>query len=222
MKARILSSWLCGTIWAVMTVAHVFAQNAPPPPPTVAPDAASTAALATNTSVPPHALPPASVVPVSAQDLSPAPNTSLSAGSSEIQSLTQAGLDQSVILAYITNSAVRFNLNPDHIILLQRAGVSSQVIGAMIQHDRALLVTAPPPTDPAPPTVSLAVPPPTPGQVPIIALDESGVGDFVEVDEGYSVAEQPHSVGPIRVPYPVKLNDPIVILRLPAFTVPYW
>ena len=222
MKARISSGWLFGTTWAVVAAAHVLAQNTPLPPATIVPGAA-TAALATSTSAPPHALLPAPVAPASAQELSSVPTaTPLSAGSLEIQNLTQAGLDQSVILAYITNSAVRFNLSPDHIIHLQHAGVSSRVLGAMMQHDRALLAAAPPPTDPAPPAVSLVVPSPTPGEVPIIASDESGANDFMEVEEGYSVAEQPPNVGPVRVPYPVKLNDPIVILKLPTFTVPYW
>jgi hypothetical protein len=34
--------------------------------------------------------------------------------------------------------------------------------------------------------------------------------------------DQPASAGPVRVPYPVKLNDPIIILRLPSFALPCW
>jgi hypothetical protein len=42
---------------------------------------------------------------------------------------------------------------------------------------------------------------------------------MVEPDD---VPDQPASAGPVRVPYAVKLSDPIVIFRLPTFTVPYW
>ena len=38
----------------------------------------------------------------------------------------------------------------------------------------------------------------------------------------YYAPEQPENTGPVRVPYAVKLNDPIVILKLPTFRVPYW
>jgi len=40
----------------------------------------------------------------------------------------------------------------------------------------------------------------------------------VEPDD---VPDQPASLGPVRAPYAVKLNDPIVILKLPSFTVPW-
>jgi hypothetical protein len=49
--------------------------------------------------------------------------------------------------------------------------------------------------------------------------DAAGTLVFVEPDD---VPNQPRSAGPVRVPYPVKLNDPIIILRLPTFTLPYW
>jgi hypothetical protein len=42
---------------------------------------------------------------------------------------------------------------------------------------------------------------------------------WVEPDD---VPDQPESVGPVRMPYPVKLSDPIIILRLPTFALPCW
>jgi hypothetical protein len=222
MKARISPGWLFGMAWGAVAAAHVFAQEPPAPPTTTTPDAALAAAMAANKGAPPPRLPLAPLVPASAADLSPAPNTPLSAGSSEIRSLTQAGVEQPVIVAYITNSPRIFNLSPDDIIQLQGAGVPPAVISAMIQHDQALRATASPPTDPAPLTATLAVMPPAPGEVQIIANDESWADDYLAVDDGYSVAEQPENAGPVRMPYPVKLNDPIVILKLPTFTVPCW
>ena len=216
MKARISLGRLFGMVWAVVAASHVVAQDTPASPATASSDAAGPAAAAPNANTPFHPL------PASAADLSPSLKPPLSAGSGEIQSLTQAGVDQRVILAYITNSAARFNLSPDHIIHLKDEGVLPQVIKAMLHHDQALPATAPPLTVPAPPPATLAVPPPAPGEVQVIANDEPWAVEYVVADEGYSVAEQPASAGPIRVPYPVKLNDPIVIFKLPTFTVPCW
>ena len=63
-----------------------------------------------------------------------------------------------------------------------------------------------------------AAPAPAPAQV--IANDNSNAGgDWIYVEPD-NVPDQPASAGPVRVPYPVKLNDPIVILKLPTFSVP--
>ena len=51
--------------------------------------------------------------------------------------------------------------------------------------------------------------------------DSDAAGTLVSVKPD-DVPNQPRSAGPVRVPYPVKLNDPIIILRLPTFTLPYW
>ena len=34
--------------------------------------------------------------------------------------------------------------------------------------------------------------------------------------------EQPEGIGPVRARYAVKLNDPIIMLRVPTLTVPCW
>ncbi len=125
-------------------------------------------------------------------------------------------------MAYVTNSPHSFNLNPDQIIYLWNRGVPRRVISAMIQHDEALRAAAPAPTKPAVSTGALAPPPSAPDEVQIVANDEPWAGDYLGIDEDYSVAEQPQGVGPVRAPYPVRLNDPIVMLKLPTFTVPYW
>ena len=161
----------------------------------------------------------------------------------EVERLTKAGVDEGVVLAYVINSAGTFNLTADQIVRLKNVGVSPQVVNAMIQHDQELisgarpLTAASPPSLPAAfqaalaahpqPAVTTAAPSaapaaPAPGPVQIIANDDyNSEPDLIYVEPD-DVPDQPASLGPVRAPYPVKLNDPIIVLRLPSFTVPYW
>ena len=52
--------------------------------------------------------------------------------------LTQAGVDEGVILTYITNSGSTFNLDSDKIIYLKDIGLPNEVVNAMMQHDQQL------------------------------------------------------------------------------------
>jgi hypothetical protein len=52
--------------------------------------------------------------------------------------LTQSGVEQSVILAYVSNSSSPFNLDSDQIIYLNDIGVPSEVATAMMQRDQQL------------------------------------------------------------------------------------
>lgn len=56
----------------------------------------------------------------------------------EIIKLAQAGVEESVMLTYITNSSSMFNLGSDEIIYLNDLGVASNVVTAMLQHDQGL------------------------------------------------------------------------------------
>ena len=56
---------------------------------------------------------------------------------SQIVSLTESGVEESVMLAFVTNSASRFSLGSDEIIYLNDIGVSPAVITAMLEHDKA-------------------------------------------------------------------------------------
>jgi hypothetical protein len=62
----------------------------------------------------------------------------LSAPSAELVKLASSGVDQGVMLAYVTNSASTFNLTADEIIYLNDMGVPGPVVTAMIQRDQAL------------------------------------------------------------------------------------
>jgi hypothetical protein len=161
----------------------------------------------------------------------------------EVERLTKAGVDEGVVLAYVINSAGTFNLTADQIVRLKNIGVSPQVVNAMIQHDPELiagarpLTAAPPPSLPAAlqaalaahpqpavatatPSTASAAPAPAPAQ--IIANDDYDADRdwiYVEPDD---VPDQPANLGPVRAPYAVRLNDPIIVLRLPSLSVPYW
>jgi hypothetical protein len=121
------------------------AQTQPAPPaPTTAADAS--------------AVPPASITPPP----SILPNSPLA----EVIKLVQAGVDESVILSYVTNSASTFNLDSDKIIYLSDLGVPNEVVSAMMQHDQVLqqqmAAANPPPPPPEPTTTEPTEPPPPP------------------------------------------------------------
>ncbi len=163
----------------------------------------------------------------------------------EIERLAKAGVDEGVVQAYINNTAGTFNLTADQVIYLKNLGLSPQVINTMIDHDqelisgaRPLTAAAPPPFPPAVQATlaarlhpagdagapSAAPTPPLPAtRSTIIAPDDDSdtAGDWVMVEPD-DVPDQPRSAGPVRVPYAVKLSDPIIVFRLPTFTVPCW
>src|SRR6266404_9993281 len=86
--------------------------------------------------------------------------------------LANSGVDEHVMLAYVTNSAGTFSLGPEEIIYLNDIGVPAPVVTAILQHDHMMVESAvnaarPPlvpnteptdrgpsdvPTEPAPPT----------------------------------------------------------------------
>ncbi len=71
-----------------------------------------------------------------------APSNALSASAAEIVKLAQAGVDEGVMLAYVTNSPNAFQLTSDDIVYLNDVGVSGTVVTAMIQRDQALGVSS--------------------------------------------------------------------------------
>lgn len=61
-----------------------------------------------------------------------------SAALSEVIKLAQAGVDESVMLTYVTNSQNLFKLGADEIIYLKDIGVPDNVVTAMLERDHAL------------------------------------------------------------------------------------
>jgi hypothetical protein len=218
MKARILTGWILGIALAGATTACGLAQEGPKPPLSkISTDVAGTLPSAQGTNAASQSNPTAPVVLGKLDDKSPSLSPPLSTWSDEIQKLTRARVDEHVILAYITNSAGLFNLCPDHIIYLKKAGVSPRVITVMLQHDQTLLPSASPESGTLVPSANLAGASPASGEFQVLANNDSWASEY-----DYYAPEQPESAGPVRLPYAVKLNDPIVILKLPSFAVPYW
>jgi len=210
MKTWISPGWLFGILLATVAATSGCAHEGLDAPPTTRSSDAGRAAA------------PAPVVPGKQGDSSLPPQTALSSWSHEIQELVQAGVEERVITTYITNSAGMFNLTADQIIYLKSAGVSPHVLNVMIQHDQHLFSSAGLMAAPAAPPASVIATFATPGALPVVANDEFRDQELAVPDDSYYAPEQPEGIGPVRAPYAVKLNDPIIMLRLPTFTVPYW
>ncbi len=99
--------------------------------------------------------------------------------------LAQAGVEQSVILAYISNSSSMFNLDPDKIIYLKDIGLPNEVVTAMMQRDQQLQqqMTASayqPPAQPAPVPATTESPEPAPEPPPVEQPAEVTVNYFYD------------------------------------------
>jgi len=87
-------------------------------------------------------------------------NLQLNPALAEIVRLSESGVEEEVLQAYVAKAPTSFNLGPEEIIYLNDIGVSSAVVLAMIQHDRGLKETAKAPVPlPAPPSIPEAAPP---------------------------------------------------------------
>lgn len=96
----------------------------------------------------------------------------------EVVKLANSGLDESVMMAFVTNSTHTFNLGAEEIIYLNDIGVPGSVVTAMILRDEslktmlAIAAAGPAPAEPQPSSIAppdamqLAAGPPPPDQVP--------------------------------------------------------
>jgi len=256
MKTLILARCFLGMVFAGGLAAVGFAHDGLNSSPVIAPSAAIGAAASPG-SVTQAAMPMGGST-AAPQSQSPVPTVSGGSGNQaspaalqfspwvfEVQRLTQAAVDEGVVLSYVTNTAGTFNLTADQIVYLKNLGVSPQVITAMLLHDQDLISGARPLTassaPPAPSTMqaalaaslhapnagaaapaNVAAPVSDSGGSIIAPDDDAGTGGtwvWVEPDD---VPSQSRSADPVRLPYPVKLNDPIIVLTLPSFSLPCW
>ena len=67
----------------------------------------------------------------------------LSSGAAEVVKLAQAGVGASVIKTYIGTVPGTFNLNAATILYLNDAGVSTDLVDTMMDHDKNLAASAP-------------------------------------------------------------------------------
>jgi hypothetical protein len=114
--------------------------------------------------------PGAQIQPVPATDtaapVAPPPEIAPGSPLAQVVRLTQAGVDQGIIMTYVTNSTGTFNLDSDRIIYLTNLGAPNNLITAMMQRDRELqqqftaaqtaqpVQPAQPETQPAPPSTT--------------------------------------------------------------------
>lgn len=116
----------------------------------------------------------------------------LSAPAADVVKMAQGGVGDAVVLAYVQNMQAPFNLSADNIIYLQDVGLSSDVVTAMINHDKNLPAQNNynqqlyAPAMPAQPAVS--TPPPTsvgdaPEDVGYFYNDLSPYGTWVNLDQ---------------------------------------
>jgi hypothetical protein len=193
MKNLIPRIFLSGSIWVTFALAGLFAlqnSHAQTPPAPVATETVAQAASAVI--APPNILPTSPLA--------------------QVIRLTQAGVDQSVIMNYITGSASTFNLDSEKIIYLSNLGVPTELVNAMMQRDQQLqqqfasvraAQQAPPaqPPQPAPETaqVNLVEAPaqtevqPAPVTVDYFNTTLSPYGNWVVVN-GYGRCWQPTAV----------------------------
>jgi hypothetical protein len=79
----------------------------------------------------------AAIKPISSEKPLP-PSIKLTGPVTEVIKLVDSGVDESVIMALVTNSTRPFNLGVEEIIYLNDIGVSGSVVTAMMQRDQAL------------------------------------------------------------------------------------
>lgn len=75
--------------------------------------------------------------PIESEPIYP-PNLRVSQAMNEVIRLAQAGVDESVILTYVTNSTATFLLGAEEIVYLHDIGVPGSVVTAMMQRDQML------------------------------------------------------------------------------------
>ena len=145
MKQEILWTWSLGVALAALPLAGGCDQESAHSAPAITSDtnqSSSAVEPAGNTNAPsPEAAEerlenaPGQIVSAAAV---PPQNVNLTAPSADVLKLAQAGMDESVMLSFVTNSPSTFNLDSDAIVYLNDTGVPGMVVTAMIQHDQAL------------------------------------------------------------------------------------
>ena len=144
MKGKVFWRWSLGLVLAALPLVNgcgqVSATSAPGISSATNQPAALETAVATNGPAPETALPDVENAPgkvVSTATASPQ-NVNLTRPAAEVVKLTQAGVDEGVMLAFVTNSTSTFNLDSEAVIYLNDIGVSDAVVLSMIQHDQML------------------------------------------------------------------------------------
>jgi hypothetical protein len=140
----------------------------------------------------------------------------------EVLKLTRSGVEAPVIEAFI-RTAGTFNLTPKLLIFARDAGVSADVLTAMLNHDADLakgllpppnappLTAIPrlPPLGPNPPNANVTAPEDNEGP----ALSDAVAPDWTCPDIYIEPPVLDDDAAPVRQPYPVRLTDTIRVFR---------
>ncbi|MGZ4972178.1 MAG: hypothetical protein ACXWIU_02140 [Limisphaerales bacterium] len=113
----------------------------------------------------------------------PAAPSDLAIGVTQVLKLQQAGIGKEVLLNYVHNSDLSFNLRADDIVYLHNVGVPEEVISAMMSKPRSTIVVTetPAPVQQQQPQTTMVNPPnPTPvvTQPPVVYSSPTYVYDY--------------------------------------------
>ena len=111
----------------------------------------------------------------------------------EVVKLTQAGVDLNIIKNYIANTPGTFGLNAEKIVYLNDAGVPTDIINAVMDHDKNISVPAAPSTSPTSADAPVIAQPAAEVTVNQFYQTLSPYGSWVEV-EGYGRCWRPTTV----------------------------
>ena len=179
MKNKLIGSWMTATVvTAACLVGGVSCASAQPSGAATA--APQTAPLETTVALPPDI----------------APDSPLG----QVVKLVQAGVEPGVIKTFINNCGSAFNLNAEKIIAMTDLGVPTELVNAMMDHDKRIYAAAnlPPPSAPAPVPANVEVnpaivAPEAPVTVEYFNNTLSPYGSWVTV-EGYGRCWRPTTV----------------------------
>lgn len=121
-----------------------------------------------------------------------APNTSNNPQLGEVVKLAQAGVGETILMAYVTNSPSAFNLSSDDVVYLNDLGVPEIVVNAMLQRDQYFNSAAPAPlpaAEPTPPPSTQPTPPPTMTEIP--STDQSTSAPVLETPSADTAVTPP-------------------------------
>ena len=113
------------------------------------------------------------------------PNVYPTSPLAQVIRLTQAGVDESVIMTFVTNSGSTFNLDSDKIIYLKDIGLPNEVVTVMMQRDQQLqqqmaASAYQPPAQPAPAPDTTDQPETAPAPQPVEQPAEVTVNSFYD------------------------------------------
>ena len=137
-------------------------------------------------------------IPPPANESNLPPNIAPDSPEAEVVKLMRADMDIGVIKTFIANSAKPFNLDAEKILALTDLGMPTDLVNAMLDHDKALAVPAAAPVSTttivtAAPTVVATAPPTEPVTETYFQETLSPYGSWVEV-EGYGRCWRPTAV----------------------------